>query len=121
MAYCSSCKGVVHRTTKICPSCGGDFSSLFGPNALWGKPKAPQNLESARQKVHQEYLDRKVRGQTKKISQKPHEVQKSHDVVELTVFQWIMRISASIISWAVTIVVAAPIVWIFWKISNFIF
>ena len=38
MAYCSNCKSVVHRTTKICPSCGGDLSKLFGPKALWGKP-----------------------------------------------------------------------------------
>ena len=39
--YCSSCKGVVHRTTKVCPHCGGDMTKLFGPKALWGKPTKP--------------------------------------------------------------------------------
>ena len=36
--YCSNCEGTVHRTTKVCPHCGGDFTKVFGPNARRGEP-----------------------------------------------------------------------------------
>lgn len=81
MAYCSNCKSVVHRTTKICPSCGGDFSKLFGPLALWGKPPKEAaeakstdqiaSLKSAERKIRQEYLDRKAAEQAGATKEKP--------------------------------------------------
>jgi hypothetical protein len=67
MAYCSNCKSVVHRTTKICPSCGGDLSKLFGPKALWGKPPKETVEGKSEDKItasdraeltrHQAYID----------------------------------------------------------------
>ena len=111
MAYCSSCNNVVHRTTKICPNCGGDFSKLFGPSALWGKPPGPRedHLASARQKVHQEYLDRKARGQTNEISQKPPEE------------GWIEGIIMSILAYAIVAVFAVPIIWIIWMLAKWFY
>ena len=67
MAYCSNCKSVVHRTKKVCPSCGGDLSKLFGPKALWGKPPKETVEGKSKDKMtasdraelakHQAYID----------------------------------------------------------------
>ena len=49
MAYCSSCNGNVHRTTKICPHCGGDFEALFGPSREWGTAPTPEQIKQAKE------------------------------------------------------------------------
>ena len=60
MAHCSYCKALVHHTVKECPSCGGDFTKLFGPTAAWGDPPVEENLETATQKIRHEALNRKA-------------------------------------------------------------
>ena len=50
MAYCSSCKGTVHGTTKVCPHCGGNFESFFGPFRSWGTYEPPPPPLSRKEK-----------------------------------------------------------------------
>jgi len=61
MAYCSSCKGTVHRTTKICPHCGGDFTRLFGPVQAWGtyEPPPPPLSREEKQKLKEQAAEEK--------------------------------------------------------------
>ena len=53
MAYCTGCKGTVHLTAKICPHCGGNFKSFFGPTAMWGEYVSPEERERREEEERQ--------------------------------------------------------------------
>ena len=76
MAYCSSCKGTIHGTTKVCPHCGGNFDSIFGPIRSWGTykpPPPPLSLKERRkrkERAEEEKRQRKERAEEEKRQRK---------------------------------------------------
>ena len=70
MAYCSSCKGNIHGTTKVCPHCGGNFDSLFGPIRSWGTykpPPPPLSLKERRKRKERAEEEKRQRKERREV------------------------------------------------------
>ena len=67
MAYCSNCKGTIHGTTKVCPHCGGNFESFFGPFRSWGTYEPPLSLKERRKRKERAEEEKRQRKERREV------------------------------------------------------